>query len=112
MFSLHPSFLPPPPLSRRFPQTGNYIVQSVESCNDPGGCGQWIGSVANLWRTHGDIQATFESVLSNIKANDAMTPVAKPGNFNEWVEPSAAAQEGMVSRSLVAASHATLTTPL
>ena len=64
-------------------QTGNYIVQSVESCSDPTGCGQWIGSLANLWRTNSDIQSTFASVLANIKANNGMASVAKPGNFNE-----------------------------
>lgn len=26
------------------------------------GCGLWIGQLANLWRTCGDIQATFASV--------------------------------------------------
>ncbi|EDQ89811.1 uncharacterized protein MONBRDRAFT_7758 [Monosiga brevicollis MX1] len=38
---------------------------------------------ANLWRTHGDIQANFGSVLANIYANDVMASVAKPGHFND-----------------------------
>lgn len=36
--------------------TGRQIVQSVESCDDPGGCGSWVTQVANLWRTGGDVQ--------------------------------------------------------
>jgi alpha-galactosidase len=39
-------------------ETGHQVVMSVESCGDPSGCGQWIGKLANLWRTSGDIQNT------------------------------------------------------
>ena len=51
---------------RCYSDTGNYIVTSIEYCKDPGGCGQWIGEVANLWRTEGDIQNTWGSVSGNI----------------------------------------------
>lgn len=63
---------------------GRPIVLSVESCNDPspGGCSAWIGSLANLWRTTGDIQATFASVLSNLDSNNEMAPFAGPGHWN------------------------------
>ena len=43
---------------------GKPIVLSVESCGDAS-CGAWIGGLANLWRTTGDIQATWASVMSN-----------------------------------------------
>ena len=43
---------------------GREIVLSVESCGDAS-CGAWIGGLANLWRTTGDIQATWASVMSN-----------------------------------------------
>ena len=45
------------------------MVLSVESCDDPSGCGLWIGQLANLWRTCGDIQATFASVMRNVAEN-------------------------------------------
>ncbi len=64
---------------------GRPIVLSVESCNDaaPGGCGEWIGGLANLWRTTGDIQATFSSVMGNLDANNNMAAFARPGAFND-----------------------------
>merc|ERR1712080_470931 len=31
-----------------FNETGRWIVQSVESCDSPNGCGQWVTSVANF----------------------------------------------------------------
>ena len=47
--------------------------------------------MANLWRTVGDVQATWESVMDNIHANDKMAPVVNggqprkhgQGNFND-----------------------------
>ena len=64
---------------------GRPIVLSVESCNDPrpGGCGEWIGSLANMWRTTGDIQATFRSVMGNLDGNNDMAQFAGPGHFND-----------------------------
>lgn len=46
------------------------MVLSVESCDDPGACGQWVGQLANLWRTGGDIQADFASVMHNVAGTD------------------------------------------
>eukprot|EP00039_Didymoeca_costata_P005551 m.82420 g.82420 ORF g.82420 m.82420 type:complete len:933 (+) comp12870_c0_seq3:75-2873(+) len=59
--------------SRGFP-----MVLSVESCDDPTGCGLWIGELANLWRTGGDIQATFASVMNNVRENTKMAAKAGP----------------------------------
>eukprot|EP01052_Picozoa_sp_SAG31_P050996 SAG31_NODE_11903_length_987_cov_1.478604_2_plen_100_part_00 len=54
------------------------MVLSVESCDDPDGCGLWIGKLANLWRTCGDIQATFASVMNNVAENTKMYMWAGP----------------------------------
>ena len=54
------------------------MVLSVESCDDPTGCGLWIGKLANLWRTCGDIQATFASVMRNVADNTKMAEWAGP----------------------------------
>lgn len=64
-------------------KTGRYIVRSVEYCRSVTGCGEWIANSANLWRTTGDIQATWSSVISTIHANNKMAPVARPGHFND-----------------------------
>ena len=36
-----------------------------------------------MWRTNSDLQASFSSIMSNIKANDVMADVARPGHFND-----------------------------
>ena len=64
-------------------EKGHEIVESVESCGDPDGCGQWITGVANVWRTSGDIQARWDSVMANIHRQDRMASVARPGHFND-----------------------------
>jgi alpha-galactosidase len=64
-------------------RTGRYIVRSVEYCKSTTGCGEWIANSANLWRTTGDIQATWSSVISTIHANDKMASIARPGHFND-----------------------------
>eukprot|EP00041_Stephanoeca_diplocostata_P036427 m.1331336 g.1331336 ORF g.1331336 m.1331336 type:complete len:916 (+) comp24863_c1_seq1:65-2812(+) len=66
-----------------FADTGRYIVKSIEYCRSPTDCGQWIGDVANLWRTTGDIQNTWASVMGNIHSQNDMAPVARPGAFND-----------------------------
>lgn len=55
------------------------IVLSVESCGSPS-CGVWIKNLANLWRTTGDIQATWGSVMSNLDNNNNMAEFAGPGH--------------------------------
>ena len=64
---------------------GRPMVLSVESCNDPrpGGCSEWIGALANLWRTTGDIQATFESMMGNLDGNNNMANFSGPGRWND-----------------------------
>jgi len=62
---------------------GRYILESVETCGDPDTCGQWVGTVSDLWRTGGDIQCNWNSVLAQMNANDRMVNIAKPGNFND-----------------------------
>lgn len=64
-------------------KTGRYTVRSIEFCKDPDSCGQWIASLANLWRTTEDIQATWGSAMANIHENDKMAAVARPGHFND-----------------------------
>eukprot|EP00937_MAST-01D_sp_MAST-1D-sp2_P002502 g2502.t1 len=68
-----------------YQRTGRYIVQSVESCSSPDTCGRWIGGVANLWRTGGDVQARWSSILGNIHRNNGMARVANAtlSNFND-----------------------------
>jgi alpha-galactosidase len=67
---------------------GYPLVLSVESCDDPDGCGHWVGNLANLWRTCGDIQATFKSVLRNAQENTKMAahqgPSGGPLNGGRW----------------------------
>lgn len=46
-------------------------------------CGQWIGGLANMWRTTGDIQATWRSVMSNIHAQDNMASITGVGAYND-----------------------------
>ncbi|KAJ9469111.1 putative alpha-galactosidase [Diplonema papillatum] len=63
--------------------TGRYIWESVEYCKTAGGCGEWIAQTANSWRTTSDIQATWASMMSNAKLNDALAAVAVPGHYND-----------------------------
>jgi hypothetical protein len=64
----------------------NSVVLSVETCGDPrpSGCGGWIRSVgAQMWRTTGDLQLYWSSVLSNLDGNEVMAPLAGPGRYND-----------------------------
>lgn len=65
-------------------QGGRPIIQSVEYCHDSS-CGGWIKETANLWRTTGDIQATWSSMTSNLDLNNEMAPYADPasGYYND-----------------------------
>lgn len=70
-------------LDKCFNETGNAITFSVESCSDVDtGCGTYVAKLANLWRTGGDIQATWASVLGNVKRQDHMAPLATIGHVN------------------------------
>jgi alpha-galactosidase len=43
----------------------------------------WGPSVANMWRTTGDISPTFSSMLANFHANVALAQYAGPGGWND-----------------------------
>ena len=62
------------------------VILSVESCGDPkpSGCGGWIRSTgAQLWRTTGDLQLYWQSILSNLDGNENMAPISGPSRFND-----------------------------
>ena len=44
------------------------IFASIEYCQDPDGCGQYIREEANAWRTHQDVQANWDSIMQNLEA--------------------------------------------
>ena len=59
-------------------------MMSVESCHEPhSGCGTWVANYANLWRTVGDVQNTWSSIMSNIHKNNEMAEVARVGHYND-----------------------------
>ena len=43
----------------------------------------WVSTVGDLWRSGGDIRASWESILSNAHANNEWAPNARPGHFND-----------------------------
>jgi alpha-galactosidase len=43
----------------------------------------WGAQTANMWRTTGDISATFPSMLANFHANVQLAPYAGPGGWND-----------------------------
>src|SRR4051812_31105299 len=64
--------------------TNRPIVFSM--CNGWDGAVQpatWGAPVGNLWRTTGDIQANFNSMLSNFHTNVALASYAGPGAWND-----------------------------
>ncbi|XP_065831212.1 uncharacterized protein [Oscarella lobularis] len=64
--------------------TGHFTVMSVESCGSLADVCHWYApSYANLWRTCGDIQATWSSVMSNLDHNNVMAPIALMGHYND-----------------------------
>lgn len=56
---------------------------SVESCglSNQDGCQEWIGKLANVWRTTNDIQAHWTSVMSNLDNTEPLAPLAGPGHW-------------------------------
>lgn len=63
--------------------TGRDMVLSVESCGSVSGCGEWIAETANMWRTGGDIQDNWKSVMANADHTQAMWSIAGPGHWND-----------------------------
>ena len=70
---------------------GRRFLMACSSCNDGlglRGCGGWIASApvgCDVWRTGGDIQARWSSIMANLDANDAMAAVQNthPGHHND-----------------------------
>ena len=92
-----------------YKRTGRYIVKSIEYCRSVSGCGAWIGGVANTWRTVGDVQATWASVMSNIHANDKMEAAVNGGlcvvELLDARAPALAAMGHGFTAQLLAATH-------
>ena len=59
------------------------MILSVEYCQTTTGCGQWIGNLVNLWRTTGDIQDNWKSMIGNADRNQALYSIAGPGHWND-----------------------------
>ena len=64
-------------------RTGRPIVESVESCGSVEGCGEWIANSANLWRTGGDLEATWASIIKNADTTLPLYPLAGPSHWND-----------------------------
>lgn len=74
---------PPPDSTLRTSAFQLTLFVVLHSCGDPDGCGKWIKEVGcNLWRTSGDIQATWGSIMGILDHNNAMAPVQAPGYYN------------------------------
>ena len=58
---------------------------SVEYCraNSSDDCEIWIGNLADLWRTTGDVQANFASFMSNLDLNNENAAAMSPGKYND-----------------------------
>ena len=86
-----------------FRKTGRYTVRSIEYCRPENsqGCMGWIADVANLWRTTGDIQANWPSVMSNIHSNDKMASVVNKASVTMAFNDPDMLQVGNVGLSAV-----------
>jgi len=64
---------------------GRPIILSVEYCSagQKDGCSQWVSGVADLWRTTGDVQANWASMMSNLEENNANAGAARSGKYND-----------------------------
>jgi alpha-galactosidase len=58
------------------------IFLACSSCgpSNPDGCQSWIRALCNQWRTVGDIQATWGSVMQVLETNDLMRHVGGTGD--------------------------------
>ncbi|MBC3841216.1 alpha-galactosidase [Streptacidiphilus sp. 4-A2] len=63
-------------------QTGRPIVFSLCDWGEED-VASWGSSVGNLWRTTGDISASYASMLSNFHTNVALAAGARPGAWND-----------------------------
>lgn len=54
---------------------------SVEYCNRVDDT--WCAELVDLWRTTGDVQANFASILNNLDENDKLASLMRPGRYND-----------------------------
>jgi alpha-galactosidase len=69
-------------ISNALQATGRPIVLSLCSWGN-GSPWLWGASIANLWRTTGDISDNWSSMLSNFDSNSTHASYAKPGGWND-----------------------------
>lgn len=60
----------------------------VAFCKTVASCAGWMDTLANSWRTSGDGQATWASVLGNLDATEPLWPLSGPtgpigGHWND-----------------------------
>jgi alpha-galactosidase len=60
---------------------GRLQTLSVEYCKNGSGCASWIAGLADLWRTTGDVQANFASIMNNLDGNNDVSNAARPGKY-------------------------------
>jgi alpha galactosidase A-like protein/alpha galactosidase C-like protein len=71
-------------MSQALQATGRPIVFEAATLGDPGlSTYTWAPSISNLWRTTGDISASFSSMLRNFTANSTLAQYAGPGHWND-----------------------------
>ena len=58
---------------------GHPMFMSVESCSTLDGCGEWVGMLANSWRTADDVMPVWDSIVHNLYANEKLWPIAGLG---------------------------------
>eukprot|EP00490_Sorites_sp_Unknown_P028403 CAMPEP_0114657466 /NCGR_PEP_ID=MMETSP0191-20121206/13979_1 /TAXON_ID=126664 /ORGANISM="Sorites sp." /LENGTH=133 /DNA_ID=CAMNT_0001876923 /DNA_START=296 /DNA_END=694 /DNA_ORIENTATION=+ len=54
------------------------MALALSSCGTVSGCGQYVTKLGNIWRVSGDVQATFQSVLSNADASEKLGALYGP----------------------------------
>jgi alpha-galactosidase len=43
----------------------------------------WVSTVGDLWRSGGDIRASWKSIMANARANNKWAPNSRPGHYND-----------------------------
>ncbi|KAK3125350.1 hypothetical protein QOZ80_7BG0603730 [Eleusine coracana subsp. coracana] len=71
-----------PRMSRALVNTGRSIFYSLCEWGNMD-VAKWGGLYGNSWRTTGDINDTWISMMDNIDKNDAFAQYAKPGGWND-----------------------------
>ena len=68
-----------PALASALAQTGRPMVLSLAAAPFE----EWTRDTVQLWRTSGDIEATWSSIVSQIDAAVPLAPYARPGAWND-----------------------------